>query len=212
MPTEKANTNSNPSLKSSFSKYLSDEPITVTDPYYKSGEVKPAETPISTNQSNSNNDTDDVSKQKKFLIGFGSAIFVITTASCYHLVDFFKIANSDWMSWALAISFEVVVIGILLGVGVLKDVKKGYINTIFWVIFILQAIGNVYSSYLHFTTDPAVLIVIDEFFKFKFLQMNKFWISVLLGFPLPLISFFLMKSISSYFEESYLNRFSKRRR
>lgn len=126
--------------------------------------------------------------------------------STIHLVKFAGLANPFILSILLATIVEMgAIVSFVVGSGkdLLKKIKKGYVVVMFLILFILQAFGNVYSSFDYIreqlVKDPHWLdTFMDMMLNTLDLQLSKFTVAVLLGLPIPLISLILLKSGVDY--------------
>ena len=144
-------------------------------------------------------------REKILLFIFLLVPFISSVISTFHIVDFVGLGNTKIMSVALAITFEMgaLVSFITISKDILKKLKKGFIFTIFIILFILQSTGNIYSSFDYMrhmlSINPKWL---DTFMEMTFNTMDattaKFVLSVTIGLPIPLISLILLKSAVDY--------------
>lgn len=189
--------------KSTISKYLKEQQGT---------DETPSPEPLPNTMPNTNTQqpiqTEPNKKELQFLYGFGIPAVIISLFSAVHLVDFFMIGNTAFMSWCLAFAFEFAVVGMLIGLSVLKRLNVSIIVFMLVLIYILQVIGNVYSVYINFTPNYQIVL---EFFNFGWIKLNKFWISFLVGAFLPTVSFLMMKSIATYFDNEWMDKSYKKR-
>ncbi len=126
--------------------------------------------------------------------------------STLHLVHFFNLGNPDWMSYFLAIVFEIGSVASFVALSVLDKIKKGMVMFIFTILFVLQLIGNVFFSFqyvnLKLSVDPAWMSTFIELSKPLFdvedPSTYKFILSLLIGVPIPLVSLLFLKSLVDY--------------
>lgn len=87
-------------------------------------------------------------KTKKIIfISLFSILYICTGfVSAWHAVGFFSLANPMWLSWILAVVFEVGQAAVLFSLLTSRD--RGWMS---WMLMIIltavQVMGNVYSSY-----------------------------------------------------------------
>lgn len=139
------------------------------------------------------------------LIVFLTVPFISSLISTFHIADFVGLGNGPIMAWALAITYELgsIVSFIALSPSILGKLKKGLILFIFLLLFLLQATGNIYSSFEFMRSklieDPAWLSGIMEMtMNFMNLTQAKLVLSIVIGLPIPLISLILLKSAIDY--------------
>jgi len=126
--------------------------------------------------------------------------FISSILSTIHIIDLVSLGNKFAMAISIAITFEIssVISFALTGETILKNVNKGVLYFIFSMLFILQAIGNIYSGF-SYMTDQLVINskYLDTFMEMSFNYFNlsetKLLLSSLIGLPLPIISLFMLK-------------------
>jgi hypothetical protein len=126
--------------------------------------------------------------------------------STVHLVDFFYLGNPSWISYTIAVAIEVGAVASFLTLSILSKLNKTIVWGMFFILFFMQVIGNVYFSYdwvsLKISEDPTWLNnfrEMMEFFIYKVdMKTSKMILSLLIGVPIPLISVFLLKSTTDY--------------
>ena len=122
--------------------------------------------------------------------------------STVHLVDFFYLGNPSWISYTVAIAIELGAVASFLTLSILSKLNKTIVWSMFFILFFMQVIGNVYFSYdwvtRKITENPAWLTSFREmmeFFIYKVdMKTSKMILSLLLAVPIPLISVFSLKS------------------
>jgi hypothetical protein len=126
--------------------------------------------------------------------------------STVHLVDFFYLGNPSWISYTVAVAIEVGAVASFLTLSILSKLNKTIVWGMFFILFFMQVIGNVYFSYDWVSSkidqDPSWLTnfrEMMEFFIYKVdMKTSKMILSLLIGVPIPLISVFLLKSTADY--------------
>ena len=126
--------------------------------------------------------------------------FISSILSTIHIIDLVSLGNKFAMAISIAITFEIssVISFALTGETILKNVNKGALYFIFSMLFILQAIGNIYSGF-SYMTDQLVINskYLDTFMEMSFNYFNlsetKLLLSSLIGLPLPIISLVMLK-------------------
>ena len=143
---------------------------------------------------------------KKLLYVFLSVPLLSSIMSAIHLIRMVSLGNPMAMAIALAITFELgsIVSFVALSKSILRKLKKEMLIFIFIVLFLLQAFGNVYSSfdYIHvkLISTPMWLDSFREmFFNVMDVTTTKLFLAILIGIPIPIISLVLLKSAIDYF-------------
>lgn len=143
---------------------------------------------------------------RKIIIGtFISVPIISSFISTIHIVNFFNLGNESWLSYMLAIAFELGSIASFLTISLLKDIQKWMVWTIFFILSFLQIFGNVYYSFDYLSTtlisQPNFLKSFNElisYFLGNDFRFNKIVLSMIIGIPIPLISLFFLKSTIDY--------------
>jgi hypothetical protein len=126
--------------------------------------------------------------------------------STVHLVDFFYLGNPSWISYTVALAIELGAVASFLTLSILSKLNKTIVWGMFFILFFMQVIGNVYFSYDWVTKQIAAdsnwltnFREMMEFFIYKVdMKTSKMILSLLIGVPIPLISVFLLKSTTDY--------------
>jgi hypothetical protein len=126
--------------------------------------------------------------------------------SALHLIDFFDLGNNSWMSYVLAITFELGSIASFVSLGVLKKIKKWAVISIFIILLFMQLAGNVYYVFDYvnqkLATDPKWLNTFIEMVRPIYDSDNasdyKFVLAMLIGIAIPLVSILFLKSLVDY--------------
>ena len=140
------------------------------------------------------------------IIAFLIVPFISSIISTIHIVSFFEIGNLVWMSYLLAISFELGSISSALAITVLDKISKFAVWSIFLTLITFQVIGNVYYSFEYITyielNNPEYLNTINTFlnffYEFETQSDFKVFLCILIGSPIPLISLAFLKSLVDY--------------
>lgn len=144
---------------------------------------------------------------KKVIVASFLAVPILASIiSTLHITHFFSLGNPDWMSYFLAITFEVGSIASFVALSVLDKIRKGMVLFIFFVLFILQLAGNVYFSFeyinIKLSQDPAWMNTFIELFKPIYdtdeSSTYKFILAMVIGMPIPLVSLSFLKSLVDY--------------
>ena len=125
---------------------------------------------------------------------------ISSVLSTIHVISLTSLSNVFSMAIATAVTFEIAsLVSFLLSSGtILEKIHKGWVFFIFILLFLLQAIGNIYAGFSFMTVnlaaDPAYL---DTFIEMCFGIFNiteaKWVIAAAVGLPLPLISLIMIK-------------------
>ena len=126
--------------------------------------------------------------------------------STVHLVDFFYLGNPSWISYTVAVAIEIGAVASFLTLSILSRLNKTIVWGMFVILFFMQVVGNVYFSYDWITQriseNPEWIKNFREMMEFFIFEIeektSKMILSLLIGVPIPLISVFLLKSITDY--------------
>jgi hypothetical protein len=144
---------------------------------------------------------------RKIIITSFIVVPIISSAiSALHIVDFFTLGNPTWLSIALAIAIELGSIASFLTLSILDKLNKTIVWTVFIILFFMQMIGNMYFSYDYITasiaTDATWLTAFKDMIEFFLGELEakdvKMYLTILISWPIPLISVFLLKSAVDY--------------
>jgi hypothetical protein len=131
---------------------------------------------------------------------------ISSVISALHIVDFFSLGNPTWLSIALAIAIELGSIASFLTLSILDKLNKSIVWTVFIILFFMQMIGNMYFSYdfisAAIASDAAWLSAFKDMIEFFLGDLEltdvKMYLTMLISWPIPLISVFLLKSAVDY--------------
>lgn len=144
---------------------------------------------------------------KKIIVGcFVLVPLLSSIISTVHLVDFFYLGNPSWISYTVAFAIEIGSVASFLTLSILSKLNKNIVWGMFFILFFMQVIGNVYFTYDWVTAriaeTPSWLTNFREMSEFFFgeaeLKTSKMILALLIGVPIPLISVFLLKSTADY--------------
>jgi hypothetical protein len=146
--------------------------------------------------------------RKIVITSFIAVPIISSIISALHIVDFFSLGNPSWLAVALAVAIEVGSIASFLTLSILDKLNKGIVWTIFIVLFFMQIIGNMYFSYEYInialknsSTWIASFKEMIEFFLGDLEEKDvKMYLTMLISWPIPLISVFLLKSAVDYLQ------------
>jgi hypothetical protein len=131
---------------------------------------------------------------------------ISSVISALHIVDFFSLGNPTWLSIALAIAIELGSIASFLTLSILDKLNKSIVWTVFIILFFMQMIGNMYFSYdfisASIASDASWLSAFKDMIEFFLGDLEltdvKMYLTMLISWPIPLISVFLLKSAVDY--------------
>lgn len=134
--------------------------------------------------------------KEKFWVGtFISLWVLVSTVSTIHSIEFFELSNNSFLSWCLAIGFEIGAMASLGGIIVSKGNK-----TLIWALFILlttfQIHGNMYWAWSHsndISEWTKLFDMVDEDPNF-----TRRVFAFVSGGILPLVSLGFIKSLMDY--------------
>ena len=144
--------------------------------------------------------------RKIIIICFIAVPLLSSIISTIHLVDLFYLGNPSWISYTIAIAIEAGAIASFMTISVLSKINKTIVWSMFFILFLMQVIGNIYFSYDWISKR----IIEDSHWIKNFREMLDFFISdedeksakmilsILIGVPIPVISVFLLKSTTDY--------------
>lgn len=143
---------------------------------------------------------------RNLLFAFLSVPLLSSIMSAIHLINMVELGNPFFMAVVLAVTFELgsIVSFVALSKNILKRLKKDILYLIFGMLFVLQAFGNVYSSFdyirVMLLSDPTWLDSFREmFFNAMDVSTSKLMLSCIIGLPIPIISLAFLKSAIDYF-------------
>lgn len=144
---------------------------------------------------------------KKLIVTFFISVPILSSIiSTLHLVDLFELGNPGWLAIALATAIEIGSIASFLTLSILSKLNKSIVWTIFVILFMMQLVGNMYYSYEWIShkmaADPTWINSFKQMVEFFTgdLALNdvKMYLTILISWPIPLISVFLLKSATDY--------------
>ncbi len=144
--------------------------------------------------------------KKIIVMCFVAVPLLSSIISTVHLVDFFYLGNPSWVSYTVAVAIEIGAVASFLTLSILSRLNKTIVWGMFFILFFMQVIGNVYFSYdwitKKITQDPNWIKNFGEMMEFFIFEVeektSKMILSLLIGVPIPLISVFLLKSMTDY--------------
>ena len=138
-----------------------------------------------------------------YIVLFAVLFTVVAFSSFWHAVDFFKLANDEWMAAILAGAFEIGQAAVLFALLTSEKDRKKVMPWVLMTMFTLvQVLGNVYASYKH--------IILNNVENLRFFKEPVFvWTSLpddqatviityLVGGILPISSLLLTSMLTSY--------------
>jgi hypothetical protein len=144
---------------------------------------------------------------KRTIVSCFIAVPILSSViSTLHLIDLFELGNPSWLALALAVAIEIGSVASFLTLSILSRINKTIVWAMFFLLFFMQIVGNMYFSYEWITNQMAVKASWIDSFK----QMTEFftgeleptdvkmYLTILISWPIPLISVFLLKSAVDY--------------
>jgi hypothetical protein len=134
---------------------------------------------------------------KNFIIGTFVLLYILTSCiSTIHVIDFFKLSNPDWLATTLAIAFEIGAAASLASIIALKKMNKGIVWGLFFILTLMQAMGNTYYAYTHLANYQSWIelfgLVDNDIIEQKRI------LSLVSGAILPLVALGFIKSLVDY--------------
>lgn len=128
--------------------------------------------------------------------------------SAIHLVKLFNLGNEAYLSYTLALVFELGAIASFLALRLIpSSINKWMVWSIFIMLAFLQIIGNVFYSYdfiyVAIQNQDTWLNSFNEFmgyFTGNDAKTNHMILSWIIGLPIPLIALFLLKVTPEFWE------------
>lgn len=141
--------------------------------------------------------------RKIFLILFAILYISVALVSTFHAVSFFGLANNNWVSVMLAITFEIGQAAVLFSILTGASGKNKIIPWILMcVLTLVQILGNVFSSYEYLITNSADNL---RFFKepiFVWTDLPDDQCNVILtyiiGAILPIVALLMTSMVTNY--------------
>lgn len=146
--------------------------------------------------------------KKTLYIGLFTILYLIVAGSSFvHALDFFGLANNDWMSMILSFAFEVGQAAVLFS---LLTSSKDRSRIMPWVLMgmftLVQVIGNVYSSYKYIITNSVenLRYFKEPIFIWTDLPDNQATVLIvyIVGAILPICALLLTSMITNYLEDN----------
>lgn len=133
----------------------------------------------------------------RFVIGVFITLYVIVSViSSIHVINFFRLSNTEWLAITLAVAFEVGAAASLASIIALKKMNKTIVWGLFFILTAMQAMGNIYHAFthLHDFQDWIDLFGLSDFE----LIAQKRILSIVSGAVLPLVALGFIKSLVDY--------------
>lgn len=131
---------------------------------------------------------------QKWVVGVFVTLYALTsTLSTIHSVDFFRLANPQWLAVSLAIAFEVGAAACLAAIVVLDKTTRWMVWTLFSLVTAVQIVGNMYYAYSHLEDFRQW----SELFGLSEQEpiLQKRVLSIIAGGILPLVALGFVKSL-----------------
>lgn len=116
--------------------------------------------------------------------------------STIHVIDFFRLSNSEWLAISLAVAFEIGAAASLASLAILEKINKTVVWAIFIVLTLFQVQGNVYHSFTHLHDYNSWIELFGLTEQEPIFQ--KRIIAIVSGAILPLIALGFIKSLVDY--------------
>lgn len=135
-----------------------------------------------------------MTKIQKWVIGIFIALYLVTGGiSTIHSIEFFKLANPDWLAVSLAAAFEIGAMACLAAIIVLDKTVRWMVWTLFILVTGVQILGNMYYSYSHLANFNQWSELFGLMDQDKMLQ--KRILSIITGGILPVVALGFIKSL-----------------
>ncbi len=131
---------------------------------------------------------------QKWVVGVFVTLYALTsTLSTIHSVDFFRLANPQWLAVSLAVAFEVGAAACLAAIVVLDRTTRWMVWTLFSLVTAVQIVGNMYYAYSHLEDYRQW----SELFGLSEQEpiLQKRVLSIIAGGILPLVALGFIKSL-----------------
>jgi hypothetical protein len=134
-----------------------------------------------------------MSTKQKIMAGLFAVLYVmVALVSFYHAIEFFSMANTQWLGIILALAFEIGQACVLAYILVTRT-KSAASWALMGLLTIVQCIGNVFSSHMYlvnhsqdkiqYFVDSVLFFVADPDPK-----VNIVMIDYICGFLLPIVA------------------------
>ena len=151
---------------------------------------------------------------RKVIIGAFIIVPIISSIiSALHIVDFYTLGNPTWLAVALAIAIELGSIASFLTLSILDKLNKGIVWTVFIILFFMQVVGNMYFSYNYIAemvkASPGWIDSFKSMIEFFLGEMDLpdviMYLTIIIAWPIPIVSVFLLKSAIDYLKPEVAN-------
>lgn len=151
---------------------------------------------------------------RKIIIGSFIIVPIISSViSALHIVDFYTLGNPNWLAIALAIAIELGSIASFLTLSILDRLNKGIVWTVFIILFFMQIVGNMYFSFNYIAemvkTTPGWIDSFKSMTEFFLGEMElknvMMYLTIIIAWPIPIVSVFLLKSAIDYLKPETVN-------
>lgn len=138
---------------------------------------------------------------RTFVIGtFVTLYLLVSTISTIHVIDFFRLSNPNWLAISLALAFEVGAAASLASLVTLEKMNKGIVWMLFIILTLMQAMGNVYYTYIHLHDFSGWIELFglnedDPIYQKRIL-------AIVSGAVLPIVALGFIKSLVDYIKPS----------
>lgn len=128
----------------------------------------------------------------------------VSVFSTIHVVRFFELTNSHWMSIGLALAFEVGALSALSGLVIIDKVNKNMVWFIFLILTAFQMMGNTYHAFDRLSTNmsgnPYFINNFVDLFGLQDSEMPfvKRLVAIISGAILPIVSLIFLHILINY--------------
>ena len=138
----------------------------------------------------------------KLVVGvFVTLSLAVSIISTYHSFDFFMLSNEYWVSWCLAITFEIGQIASLLAIVGSKKINMKLVWFLMIFLTSAQIMNNVYYSYSHIGDEISTWSDMFGFAEWSLISQKRL-VSVISGAFLPLLALGFSKSLVDHIKTS----------
>ena len=142
--------------------------------------------------------TEQIQKITKIFIicTFVTLYVMVSIISTIHVIDFFRLSNPEWLANTLAISFEVGAAASLASIIALKKMNKTIVWILFFILTLMQAMGNTYYAYTHLINYQK-WIELFGMVDYDIIEQKRI-LSLVSGAILPVVALGFIKSLVDY--------------
>lgn len=131
---------------------------------------------------------------QKWVVGVFVTLYLLTGGiSTIHSIDFFSLANPNWLAITLAIAFEIGAMACLAAIIVMDKTVRWMVWSLFCLVTSVQIVGNMYYSYSHLSNFSKWSELFGLSDQEPMLQMRI--LSVIIGGIIPIVALGFIKSL-----------------